>query len=160
MIDTLEVGAVNEVDESYKATITGVKRGGGGDYNGNKIEVWVHDTMEVFWHHFTFSANLAGFRSDAPEGTPLIKEDTRTGKDDSRALCSLMDIESDYIFEISNYGDLNQKDDSGYIIPDYNLDPDLFIGKEVGVVIGDYYGGRRIKAFIPVSDLSTMPVPD
>jgi hypothetical protein len=145
MIDTMEIGAVNEVDESYTATITAVKRGGGMDYAGNQIEVWIHDTMEVFWHHFTFSAN---------------KEDIRTGKDGSNTLCSLIGIEPDYILEISHYGDQRHKDERGNIIPNYNLDPDLFVGKEVGVVVGDWYGKRRMKAFVPVSELSTMPVPD
>lgn len=159
MMETLEIGAVNEVDQAYRAVIIGVKRGGGSDHCGNGIEV-LTEMSEHLCHYFTFSLNLAGLRSDAAEGTPWMKEDTRTGQDDSRTLCSLIDVEPDYIERISYYGDQSHRNERGHVIPNYNLDPDLLVGKEVGVVIGDYYGERRIKAFIPLADISTMPVPD
>ena len=155
METTLEVGAVNEVKPSYKAMITGIENNcGGDDYFACKLELWIEETMEVSWKIFTFSFNLNNCCSWKEPGPDYLDDSN------SRDLCRLLGLDPDYMLNRLVYGKRKHADDYHSI---RELDEELFIGKEIGVLLGDGYfhqGLHRIEAFIPLSDLSTMPIPD
>lgn len=154
-MEALEMGAVNQVDESYEAMISGCKPCGD-DYAGYKVEFWIPETMEIIEHHFTFSMNPAAARSDALPGTDYTMEDSSTGQDTSSIFCPLVGLDKDHYFKLYGHGNYGDPIDADH-------ECERIKGKEIGVVIGKRYGDRGdrcIKAFLPVSDLSTMPVPD
>ncbi len=140
MVDVLEVGAVNEIKTSYKAMITGIE-------NPCNLEFWIEATMEVIWKNFTFSFNiLKDERGDILDHS------------NSRELCNVLGLDTDYMLNRVVYGKENIV--NRYHYPIKELDEELFIGKEIGVIVGERNGNFRIEGFIPISELSTMPVPD
>lgn len=154
MIDT--IGAVNKVDKSYKAMITGIENDcGGDDYYSCKLEFWIEETMEVVWKLFSFSVNMfkPGYNCKEIEGHPDWLDDSG-----SHEFCRVLGLDTDYMSNRVIYGKENIV--GGYHYPIKELDEELFIGKELGIVIGKGYGLHSIGSFISLSELLTMPVPD
>lgn len=144
-----EIGTINEVDERYVGIISGNKDAGGPDYSGIQFEIWIPDTMEVLWHPFTFGMNPAALWDGAANN---IKEYSFVMSD---GFCRICGIEPDYLFDTVCYGKLESE---GSI--NYDVDDNKFVGKEIGVLVGDHYGERVIKGFFPPGELLTMAVPD
>lgn len=138
------MGAINEVDESYRAMITGCMEAGEFDWIGYAIELWIMDTMEVFDYTFYFGTNpLSAFDQSEDD----IKEYSTIPKG-SELLCALLGLDPKQIFNSTIYP-------HSYSIPE-----DKIKGQEIGISIGERYGERVITGFHAVSELSTMATVD